>query len=36
MSSGDKLMLEWLWFVALFTVYILLMRYVLPWLGIPT
>ena len=27
---------EWLWFVALFTVYILLMRYVLPWLGVPT
>jgi len=27
---------EWLWFVAFFAVYILLMRWVLPRLGVPT
>ena len=27
---------EWLWFVILFAAYILLMRWVLPRLGVPT
>jgi hypothetical protein len=27
---------DWLWFIALFAVYIVLMRWVLPRLGIPT
>jgi hypothetical protein len=29
-------MTDWLWFVALFVVYIVLMRWVLPGLGVPT
>jgi hypothetical protein len=29
-------MADWLWFVALFVVYIVLMRWVLPRLGVPT
>jgi hypothetical protein len=29
-------MAEWLWFVAFFAVYIVLMRWILPWLGVPT
>jgi hypothetical protein len=29
-------MTDWLWFIAIFAVYILLMRWVLPWLGVPT
>ena len=29
-------MLEWLWFVGFFAVYIVLMRWVLPRLGVPT
>jgi hypothetical protein len=29
-------MADWLWFIAIFAVYILLMRWVLPWLGVPT
>jgi hypothetical protein len=31
-----KLMLDWLWFVAFFAAYIVLMRWVLPRLGVPT
>jgi hypothetical protein len=27
---------DWLWFIVLFAVYIVLMRWVLPRLGIPT
>jgi len=27
---------NWLWFIALFAIYIVLMRWVLPRLGIPT
>ena len=27
---------DWLWFIALFAVYIVLMRWVLPRLGVPT
>lgn len=27
---------EWLWFIAVFVVYIVLMRWVLPRLGVPT
>jgi hypothetical protein len=27
---------DWLWFIAFFIVYILLMRWVLPRLGVPT
>jgi hypothetical protein len=30
------MMPEWLWFVALAAVYVVLMRWVLPWLGVPT
>jgi hypothetical protein len=29
-------MLDWLWFIAFFAGYIVLMRWVLPCLGIPT
>lgn len=29
-------MADWLWFVALFVVYVVLMRWVLPRLGVPT
>lgn len=29
-------MFDWLWFVAVFAVYIVLMRWVLPRLGVPT
>jgi hypothetical protein len=29
-------MTDWLWFIAVFAVYIGLMRWVLPWLGVPT
>jgi hypothetical protein len=29
-------MTDWLWFIAIFAGYILLMRWVLPWLGVPT
>ena len=29
-------MLDWLWFIAFFAGYIVLMRWVLPRLGIPT
>ncbi len=31
-----KLMPDWLWFVVLFAAYIVLMRWVLPRLGVPT
>jgi hypothetical protein len=27
---------DWLWFIAVFVVYIVLMRWVLPRLGVPT
>lgn len=27
---------DWLWFIAVFAVYIVLMRWVLPRLGVPT
>jgi hypothetical protein len=27
---------DWLWFVAVFTAYIVMMRWVLPRLGVPT
>jgi hypothetical protein len=27
---------DWLWFIAFFVVYIILMRWVLPRLGVPT
>lgn len=29
-------MADWLWFIAFFIVYIVLMRWVLPRLGVPT
>jgi hypothetical protein len=29
-------MTDWLWFIAAFAVYIALMRWILPWLGVPT
>ena len=29
-------MYDWLWFVGFFAAYIVLMRWVLPWLGVPT
>ena len=29
-------MLDWLWFIAVFATYIVLMRWVLPRLGVPT
>jgi hypothetical protein len=29
-------MTDWLWFVGFFAAYIVLMRWVLPWLGVPT
>lgn len=29
-------MIEWMWFIAFFAVYIVLMRWVLPRLGVPT
>ena len=29
-------MLDWVWFIAAFAVYIVLMRWVLPRLGMPT
>lgn len=29
-------MSDWLWFVALFAAYVVLMRWVLPGLGVPT
>jgi hypothetical protein len=31
-----KLMPDWLWFVAVFVAYIVVMRWVLPRLGVPT
>jgi len=31
-----KLMLDWLWFVAFLVAYIVLMRWLLPRLGVPT
>jgi hypothetical protein len=27
---------DWFWFIAFLAVYILMMRWVLPWLGVPT
>ena len=29
-------MTDWLWFVGFFAAYIVIMRWVLPWLGVPT
>jgi hypothetical protein len=29
-------MSEWMWFIAFFAVYIVLMRWILPRLGVPT
>jgi hypothetical protein len=29
-------MIEWMWFIAFFAVYIVLMHWVLPRLGVPT
>jgi hypothetical protein len=29
-------MMDLLWFVGIFAAYIILMRWVLPWLGVPT
>jgi hypothetical protein len=31
-----KLMLDWLWFIAFLAAYIVLMRWLLPRLGVPT
>jgi hypothetical protein len=29
-------MIDWLWFIGFFAAYIILMRWVLPWLGVST
>lgn len=34
--AGGKFMSDWLWFGGFFVVYVVLMRWVLPRLGVPT
>jgi hypothetical protein len=35
-QKGTNEMSDWLWFISFFVVYIVLMRWVLPRLGVPT
>jgi hypothetical protein len=36
LAPREDFMPDWLWFIAFFVVYIVLMRWVLPRLGVPT